>query len=143
LKGLAQDMAGLQKQYLNSGDTVSSENLAQTGLGLADRFISGDGGRFVIGQLVGIAMERIALQSLDQNTSYDFLGGKTAAQRTEELKQRKLEFHALSESLTLAMLKMTAEERMSYSERVKVYGEVAAMRWLQQRNAARTPQGVQ
>ena len=53
---------------------------------------------FTINQLVGISIEALILRELDQNARYDFLGGKTPNARTEELKQQKLSFDALSES---------------------------------------------
>jgi len=143
MKGIAQGVLDMQKQYLNSGDTASVQNLSQMSLGLADRLTSGDGGKFIISQLVGMATEAIALKSLDQNTSYDFLGGKTPAQRLEELKQQKLAFRELSLNFSSAFINATEGERASYTERVKIYGEVAAMRWLQQQHPASVPQGGQ
>jgi len=141
MKGIAQGILEVQKQYATSGDPASVLNLSQMGLQLAGRLTDGEGGRFVISQLVGRATEAIVLKSLEQNSAYDFLGGKTPAQRLEELKQQKLETRAQAEGFTAAFMKMNEQEMVSYVERVKVYGEVAAMRWLQQQNAARAPQG--
>ena len=106
------------------------------GVGLANRLTSGDGGRFLMSQLVGIAAETIALQALDQNTSYDFLGGKTVAQRLEEIRQQKQDLRALTSVYSSAFAAATDAERDNYMERVKIYGEAAAMRWLQQQHAA-------
>ena len=88
MKGVAQGIQSAQKQYANAGDTASVENLAQMGMGLANRFNSGDGGKLIISQLVGMAIENIALQPLNQNTSYDFLGGKTPAQNWKNSNNR-------------------------------------------------------
>jgi hypothetical protein len=141
LKGIAQGVLDMQKQYLNSGDTASVQNLSQMSLGLADRLTSGDGGKFIISQLVGMATEAIALKSLDQNTSYDFLGGKTPGQRLEELKQQKLAFRELTQTMGPQFITLPEDEQKSYFDRVKIYGEVAAMRWLQQQHPASIPQG--
>lgn len=141
MKGIAIGVVEAQKQYAHAGDPASVQNLSQMGLQLASRLTDGDGGRFVISRLVGSATEAIVLKPLDQNTAYDFLGGKTPAQRLEELKQQKLETRARTESFTSAFSRLSEQEMVSYVERVKVYGEVAAMRWLQQQNAARAPQG--
>ena len=143
LKGIAQGILEVQKQYLNSGDAASVENLSQMGTGLANRLTSGDSGRFVISQLVGIATETIALRSLDQNTSYEFLGGKTPGERLEELKAQKLTVRALSVNFSSAFGNATEAERDTYTERVKIYGEVAAMQWLQQQHPANSTQGGQ
>ena len=136
MKGVAQGIREAQKQYVDSGDNASVQNLSQMGVGLANRLTSGDGGRFLMSQLVGIAAETIALQALDQNTSYDFLGGKTVAQRLEEIRQQKQDLRALTSVYSSAFAAATDAERDNYIERVKIYGEAAAMRWLQQQHAA-------
>ena len=143
MKVVAQGIQSAQKQYANAGDTASVENLAQMGVGLANRFNSGDSGKLIISQLVGMAIENIALQPLNQNTSYDFLGGETPAQKLAELKQQKLAFRELSQSFQSINPTMTEAELLSYGERAKIYGEVAAMRWLQQQHAANTSPGGQ
>jgi len=54
----------------------------------------------------------------------------------EELKLQKLGMRPLSGSFSSAYTYATDAERNSYAERVKVYGEVPAMRWLQQLHPA-------
>ncbi len=137
IKGVAQGIQDAQKGYLDTGDTASVERLAQTGVGLANRLTSGEGGRFIISHLVGIATENIALKSLDQDTSYDFLGGQTPSQRVDENKQQKAAFRELSVSFGAVYPTLTEVERASYAERVKIYGEIEAMRWLKAKLATR------
>lgn len=136
-KNLAQDIADLQKQYLDAGDTGSAERLAQIGVALANRLDSGDGAKLLINQLVGIAIEPMVFKQLNQNVGYDFLGGKTPQDRLAELKQQKLSLKDLAKSSERAVLaNLTEAELLSYFDRQKVYGEVEAKRWLQQRMAA-------
>jgi hypothetical protein len=136
LKGVVNGVSDLQKQYVAAGDSASVENLAQMGISMANRFSQGDGGRFLIGQLVGMSIESIALQSLDQNTAYDFLGGQTPAQRLEANKEQRKAFRELTASSSALLLTVTDAEMVAYADRVKVYGEVPAMRWFQQQRAA-------
>jgi hypothetical protein len=136
LKGLAQDMARLQQQYLSAGDKASAENLAQMGLTLASRLDSGDGAKFVINQLVGRAVEAVMLSQLDPNASYDFLGGKTPNDRLSELKGQKATLTALRQNFRDALPNMTDAELLSYTERQRISGELEAMRWLQQRRTS-------
>ena len=133
MKGVANGILEAQKPYVNSGDAASVANLSEMGVNLADRLTTGEGGRFVINQLVGIATESIALKSLNQTEPYDFLGGKTPAQRLDELKQQKVSFRELTATLQPSFYSLPEAEQNSYIDRVKIYGEVAAMRWLQQR----------
>jgi len=133
LKSLAQDVAALQKQYVGAGDSGSAENLARAGLMLASGLRSGDGDKFVIKELVGNAIEAIMLSQLDPNGSYDFLGGKSPNDRLAELKQQKASLRALTQATQDALPNMTEAELLSYTERQRLYGELEAMRWLQQR----------
>jgi len=142
LKGLAQSVRELQKQYASGGDNASAESLAQFNLALASRLTSGDGGKTAISQLVGMAIEAIALAELDPNASYVFLDGKTPTQRKEELKQQKASMRELSKSFQAAFPSLTETEQENYYERVKIYGEIPAMRWVvEQRGANTSSQG--
>src|SRR6266850_1577969 len=135
LKALAQDVAALQKQYMGAGDSGSAENLAQAGLMLASGLRSGDADKFVIKQLVGNAIEAIMLSQLDPNGSYDFLGGKSPNDRLAELKEQRVSLRGLTQAIQDALPNMTEAELLSYTERQRLYGELEAMRWLQQRRS--------
>jgi hypothetical protein len=133
-KGVAIGIRDLQQQYLNSGDAASVQNLAQTGVALAERLNGGDSGKFIINQMVGMASETMVLQALDQNLPYDFLGGETPAQRLAELKQQKASIRDFAKNQNLVFT-LSETDMANYWERVKIYGETEAMRWLQQQNA--------
>jgi hypothetical protein len=140
LKALAQDVAALQKQFLGAGDSGSVENLAQAGLMLASGLRSSDAGKFGIKQLTGNAIEAIMLSQLDPDTSYDFLGGKSPKDRLAELKEMRASLRTLTQAIHDAVPNMTEAELLSYTERQRLYGELEAMRWLQQRrNAPNVP----
>jgi len=144
-KGVALGLLDAQNPYVNSGDTVSVENLSQMSLGLADRFADGDGGRFLIGHLVGIAIENISLRSLEQNTAYDFLGGETPAQRMDELKQEKAGFRELAQVIggQPNFYDLTEAQQISYFDKMKTDGEISAIRWMQQLQHPTATQGGQ
>ena len=132
IKQLASQMEDLQKQELNVGDNNSAENLATLGTILGGQLNSGASGNYIINQLVGMAVEEKMFDQLDPNTSYDFLGGETPGQRLQELKQQKSMLSQLDKSFEAIQPGLTDAEKVSFQERVKIYGEIAAMRWLQQ-----------
>ncbi len=68
-KRLAHGIGDLQKQYLDSGDADSAANLTQMGMAFANQINTGDSGKYLINQLVGMATESILLQQLEPNTS--------------------------------------------------------------------------
>jgi hypothetical protein len=143
LKRLAQSISELQKQKLAAGDTNSAENLSKIELSLANRFFDGDSGKPLINQLVGIAIERMALSELDQNASYDFLNGETPQQVSQELKQQKTAFSQLAKNFQAAYPTLTDEEMTSYLQRSKIYGETAAMQWVVQQHPPNPSQNGQ
>jgi hypothetical protein len=75
---------------------------------------------------------------LDATTPYEALGGRTPTERLEELKRQKAEYRELTGLLPNAQASLSPEEWVNFSDRMKAYGEVAAMRWLQQRLANAT-----
>ena len=135
LKRLAQGIADLQKQEINSGDANSAANLAEMGINFGNQISSGDSGKYLINQLVGIAVESIILQQLDQNTAYDFLDGKTPSQVVQENRQqRKSVLSPIAQSYEAIEPYLSESEMMGYQERVKIYGELPAMQWVIQQH---------
>jgi hypothetical protein len=138
-KRLAQGIRDLQQQYLNSGDTGSAANLVQMGMRFGNQIGGGDSGKYIINQLVGMAIESIMLQQLDPNTSYDFLGGQTPGQISQMLKQQKAALRELSINFQAAYPGMTEAELNTYSRRSQIYGETAAMQWVIQQHPSGNP----
>jgi hypothetical protein len=139
-KRLAQGMGDLQKQYLDSGDANSAANLAQMGMNLGNQINSGDSGKYLLDQLVGMAIERISLQPLNQNSSYDFLGGKTPNQVLQEIKQQHAFYTQLAQNFEAVQPDIGDPEMISFQQREKIYGEVAAMQWVIQQHPSNPSQ---
>ena len=96
---------------------------------LGNQIQSGDSGKYLINQLVGVAIEKIMLSKLDQNTSYDFLDGQTPAQISQQLKDQKVATRQFVQQASAAYLQMSPDEMLNYSERMKIYGETEAAKW--------------
>ena len=137
-KGLAQDMAALQRQYLAAGDTASAENLARMGIQLGQHLVEGEGSKTLIGQLVGAAIERIVLNPLDPAKTYDFLQG-TVTDRTAILDAQRAEIRESSQSVDQWMRNASETDLISYFDRFKLYGESAALKWLRGRKNPTAP----
>jgi hypothetical protein len=135
-KGLAQDVQKMQKEYIAAGDTASAEALAQMGRSLAQQLISGEGSRTLIGQLVGLAIERIAISSLPLDSQPAFLDG-TVQQRIDELTAFRQNVKTLLPQIEEMMARGNEAEIISYFDRMKLQGEYKAMLWLQNRNRLR------
>jgi hypothetical protein len=139
IKRMDRSIADLMQQKLAAGDAGSAANLAQMGIIIADKLNSGDSGKYLINQLVGVATEATVLQHLDQNAAYDFLGGQTPSQVSQELKQQKAAFKELHANFQAAYPRMTEAELNNYIRRSQIYGEIAAMKWVVQQHPPANP----
>jgi hypothetical protein len=139
-KQLAMGIGDLQKQYLVAGDANSAANLGQIGFAFGSQIESGDSGKYLINQLVGMSVEANSLSKLDQNTSYDFLGGETPKQVLQEIKQQKAFYRQLGESIDAVYPDLSESELISFHQREKIYGEPAAMQWVIQQHPPNPPQ---
>jgi hypothetical protein len=136
LKGLAQEMATLQRQYLGAGDAASAEHLAQVGLQLGQHLGTGEAANTLISQLVGIAVERIVLNPLDPERNYEFLGG-SVREHISQLDARRAAVKQDTQLFDTWMRNATDADFISYFDRFKIYGESSAMAWIRQRQGAR------
>lgn len=129
---LARDMAALQEKYLAAGDPASVERLAQLGWFMGERLGNSEGSRTLIGQLVGIAAQRTILAPLDQQKRYEFLQG-TVPEYLAQLDQRRDAVRASTQFYEQWMRQASEQELISYFDRVKLYGEAEALKWMRQR----------
>jgi hypothetical protein len=142
-KRLAMSINDLQKQDINSGDANSAANLAEMGINFAGQINSGDSGKYLINQLVGMAIENEVLLQLDPNTSYEFLDGQTPNQIFAQNKEQKAAFRELSQNFLAIYPNLTADEMAGYLDREKIYGEIPAAQWVVQQHPQPTSQGGQ
>ncbi len=132
LKDLAKDMAVMQQKFLAAGDSTSAEHLAQYGLQLSQHLTSGEGSGMIIDQLVGLAVARLVLSPLEAETSYHFLPN-TPGEQLAEIENQKKASHAATAATENALKASSDLDVANYFERIKIYGERAAMEWLIQR----------
>jgi len=135
-KGLAQEVQMMHKEYITAGATASAEALAQMGHSLAQHLTAGDGSRTLIGQLVGVAIDRIVMSSLPPDSHPAFLDG-TVQERIDELTTFRQNTRTLTADFSPMMARANENEIISYFDRMKLQGEYKAMLWLQNRNKLR------
>jgi hypothetical protein len=133
LRDLAQQMATLERQYAAQGDSASATAIAKWGLGLAAN-ISDAGTKSLGTQMLSASAERNFLTGLDPTGTYDFLQ-QPIEQRLGQLQSDRIA--ALDESKWATDWLGTANDAqlVSYFDRMRLYGEAAALKW------AKTQQG--
>lgn len=129
LKQLSQGMAELAKSYRQVGDESSAQAVLLMAANLGQRYSAVTPGEPEVSQLVGIAIERIALNTMDPNAAVG-AGGLTAKDRLEQLNQQRSEIQQLTKQTEALIPRMTDQDWISYKDRWRNFGEVAAGQWL-------------
>lgn len=132
LRDLAKDMAALQGQYMNAGDQASAERMAQIGATLGHHLSDGGGASSILNQLVGLIIEEELLKRPSPSTVWGFLGRNTG-ERLAEIQARKDVVRGGARLFNEWLPNASEADLISYFDRVKMYGEPAAISWLASR----------
>ncbi len=119
----------LQKNAVESGNTASAEEAIQLTYSLGRMFATPEASRTLIGQLVGVSMERRALEALPPDAQRDYLP-VTPQQRLAELEKQKQTVKELV-PLTENLIRSRDETLLAeYFRRNNADGELSALMWL-------------
>ena len=127
LKQLVQSVLDLAASYRQAGDQASAQAALQIGSNLGQRLSTGQS--TLIQDLVGMAVERLALSSMDPASSYG-TGGQTVKERMDELLQQRKASTVLAHSSESLLENLPEQELVTYFERLKVFGEFPTVQWL-------------
>ena len=121
MRDLSRQLANLLQGYTAANDDDSAESLRQMGEALGRQMQSS--ANYMIDELVGMTIER------------QFLPPSRSAERQKELQQRQDAIRALGSSPQWQALMEGGNitEITLYIDRLKLYGEAAAIQWLMQR----------
>ena len=125
LKQVSLQMIDLAKSYRAAGDEPSAQAMLQMTAALGQSYGAGD---CAISHLVGIAIERNALGSLDPGSPYGG-SGQTVQDRLNQLVQQRAAIQSLFSQGEPLLGSMSDQDWVSYVDRDKSYGEEAAMQW--------------
>lgn len=128
LKRAGMDLLELAGRYQQSGDEAQAREARELALQLAGKLEDGAQQKFLINQLVGIAIERRVLAALDPNSAYDS-SGRTVQNRIEEMNQTRKSFKVNVAPIEGLLPTMTPTDQVAYFDRMRIYGEVAAAKW--------------
>ena len=128
LKGVGVGLADLAKRYREAGDEASAQAALQMGLNLAYRMDQSPQVT-LIQELVGIAIERRMLDVMNPNAPYG-LTGHTVKDQLDALTARRNAFKDLIKKTSPILESMSNEELGHYFDRIKIYGDYAALQWV-------------
>jgi len=128
LKELSQNMVSLANSYRQAGDEASAQAALQMGFNLGQR-LDGSPGQALINQLVGMAIQGIALRAMDPNSPFGS-GGQTANDKLDELTRQRAGIRELTSQFDSLQQRMSDQDWISYKDRWRAFGEEAALRWM-------------
>jgi hypothetical protein len=127
LRQLGREMISLANSYRQSGDSASADAALQMDIALSQRF-GAHPGEPLIDQLVGIAIERDGLITMDPNSSYG-LSGQTVQDRLTQLDNTKQALKSLARQETGLFERMSDADVVSYWDRWRAFGYEPTMQW--------------
>jgi hypothetical protein len=126
-KQLAQSVLDLAASYRQAGDEASAQAALQTGLNLGQRLNTGQS--TAIQDLVGMAVERLALSAMDPATPYG-ASGQTVKDHIDDLLAQRKNIKALNQTAEGLLPNLPEQDLVTYFDRLKVFGESPTLQWL-------------
>ena len=126
-KELSQNMVSLANSYRQAGDDTSAQAALQMALRLGER-LDGSPGHAMITQLVGLAVQRIALNAMDPKVAS--ATGLNVQDRIDDVDRQRATIREITRGYESVQDKITDSDWISYKDRWRSFGEVAAVQWL-------------
>ena len=138
LSHFGQDMITLSETYRNAGDLESVKSVLELGVSLGQTLEYNTDDPTLTTQLLGASIERQSLRALDPNQPFD-ASGRTVTERIGELARERTAAQALAQQFDGVQQSMSPQDWVSYSDRVRTFGEKAAMQWIVAKYVTKTP----
>jgi hypothetical protein len=129
VKELGLNMIDLANSYRSSGDQASAQAMLQMAANLGQRYGNTIAGETEVSRLVGMFVERSALNAMDPTSPYGS-DGQTVQDRMNQLSQQRDVLNQLNQQAGPLLPTMSDQGWISYKERWKLFGEEAALRWV-------------
>ena len=83
----------------------------------------------LINQLVGMAIEKLALNAMNPNSPYGD-NGQTVQDQLNQIAQNRAAISELVQQATPLLPTMSDQDILNYENRRRAFGEVAALQWV-------------
>ncbi len=128
-KQLGLDTVDLANAYRQAGDATSAQAALQLAANLGQRYANQSPGEAEISQLVGIFIERNALQAMNPASPYGS-NGQTVQDRLNQLAREKAALTELNQQATALFPALSDQDWIIYKDRWLMFGENNALQWI-------------
>jgi RNA polymerase sigma factor (sigma-70 family) len=129
VKQLGQDLVGLANAYSQSGDQASAQAALQMAMNIGQRYANAPANTPLISQLVGMAIERMALGAMDPNSPYGG-NGQSVQDQLNQIVHNRAAIKSVVEQAQPFLPMMSDQDILIYENRRMAFGEVAALQWV-------------
>ncbi len=129
VKQLGLDLIDLSKSYQQAGNSDSAQAALQMAYGLGQRYANEAPAEAEVSQLVGMAVERMALGTMDPGSSYGN-DGQTVQDQINQLTQERATLNDLNQQAEPLLETLSDQDYLTYKDRWMAFGEEAALRWV-------------
>jgi RNA polymerase sigma factor (sigma-70 family) len=129
VKQLGVDLVDLAKAYSQSGDQASAQAAFQMAMNLGQQYSNASTDPMLISQLVGMAIEKIALSAMDPNSPYGN-NGQTVQDQINQITQNRAAINELVDQAVPLLQTVSDQDILNYENRRRAFGEVAALQWV-------------
>jgi RNA polymerase sigma factor (sigma-70 family) len=134
LKQLGQDLVDLAKAYNQSGDQTSAQAALQMAMNLGEHYVPASAGDALISQLVGLVIQRNALNAMDAQSLYGD-AGQTVQDRLNQVEQQRAMLKELAQQAGSLLEKTTSDQDwINYIDRWMLFGDLHAAQWIVNRH---------
>jgi len=129
MKQLGISLVQAAAAYSQDGDAASAQSVLQMAADVGQQYSTLVPGEPEISQLVGIWIERNALQSMDPNAAYGD-PGQTVQDRVNQLTQERDATTLLGQQAEKLMPSLSDQDWVIYKDRWLMFGEANAQQWI-------------
>lgn len=129
LRDLGRGINDLANAYQQAGDSSSTQAALLMGASLGQRYAYAQPGEAEISQLVGMAIEREALQKMNPGDPYG-AEGQTVQDRINQIMQERAALKQLNDATEPLMSTISDQDWMVYKDRWVMFGEQNALQWV-------------
>jgi hypothetical protein len=129
LRDLGRGINNLAGAYQQAGDQNSTQAALSMEASLGQRYAYAQPGEAEISQLVGLAIERDALQKMNPGDPYG-ADGQSVQDRLNQIIQERAALKQLNDQAEPLMSTISDQDWMVYKDRWVMFGEQNALRWV-------------
>ncbi len=130
VKQTARDMIALANAYSQSGDQNSAQASLQMAMNMGQALRgASSSSAALISQLTGMAIETLALNTMNPNSPYGG-NGQTVQDQLNQLVRNRTAISELVQRATPLLPTMSDQDVLNYENRRRAFGEVAALQWV-------------